>query len=346
MEPRIQYARTPDGARIAYWTLGEGRTFLHLTPGTTACHREWDLPQYRSWFERISEDWRLVRFSDRGEGLSERAMATGSLEERVADLEAVAEKMGPEPFVLFGPWYGGPQAVVYAARHPERVSHLVLWCTFARGLDWMKQPKLQAVRSLVDRDWTVYTEAVAHEILGWAVGEPAHRYAEVLRDSVTPDYVRSFYSQVDQWDVSDYLSRVSVPTLVLHRRQHSLGVEVASNLASAIPNAKLVILEGDSVAPYLGDTESVLNAIEDFAGEAPGVTGEGAASVEAARELLTAREIEVLRLIAAGRSNREIAEALTISINTADRHVSNILTKIGAANRAEAASFAVRNRLA
>jgi pimeloyl-ACP methyl ester carboxylesterase len=340
MEPHLQYATTQDGVKLAFWTLGEGPPFVHLTLGTTAIQGEWTVPGCRRWYERLAENWQLVRFNNRGEGLSDRPAGGRSLEEGVLDLEAVADRLRLNHFVLFAPWYGGPPAIVYAARHPERVSHLILWCTFARGADWLRQPQFQAVTTLADKDWTAYTEAVAHVMFGWSRGEVANRHASILRDSVSPEFIREFYAQVAKWDVSDYLGDISVPTLVLQREQHSLGVEVASSLVAAIPNARLVLLPGESVAPYLEDSDTVVDLVGQF-------TKEAASSIAApADSILTEREVQVLRLVARGRSNRQIADELTISANTVDRHVSNILTKIGASNRAEAASFAVRQGLA
>jgi pimeloyl-ACP methyl ester carboxylesterase len=337
MEPRIQYTKTRDGVNIAFWTLGEGTPFVHVTTGTTASHGEWRMPECRRWYERLADKWKLVRYDNRGEGLSDRSVSVRSLEASVIDLEAVVDQLKLDRFVLFGPWYGGPPAIAYAARHPERVSHLILWCTFARGSEWLRQPQLQAVRSLVDKDWVVYTEAVAHVILGWSEGDPARRYAALLRESVTPEFVQNYYAGLNDWDVSALLARVSAPSLVLHRRQHSLGLDVPRGLAAGIVGARLVLLDGESIAPYLGDTEDVLAVIEAFVGEADSDTLPAG---------LSDREVGVLRLLAAGRSNRQIGDELSISINTVDRHVSNILAKIGATNRAEAASFAVRNKLA
>ncbi len=321
---------------IAFWTLGEGTAFVHLTPGTVG-HGEWEIPECRRWYEGLAHKRKLVRYDNRGEGLSDRKVSGRSLEASVIDLEAVVDRLGLDRFVLFGPWYGGPPAIAYAARHPQRVSHLILWCTFARGSEWLRQPQLQAARSLVDKDWVVYSETVAHVILGWGEGEPARRYAALLRESITPGLVKKWYAEISEWDVSALLPQVSAPTLVLHRRQHSLGLDVPRGLAAGIRNARLVLLDGDSTAPYLGDTEAIVAAIDEFL----------ASGAEAAPPAgLSSREVEVLRLVAAGRSNREIGEELTISQNTVDRHVTHIYTKIGASNRAEAASFAVRNGLA
>ena len=347
MEPRVQYARTGDGVNIAFWTLGKGTPFVHLTPGTTASDGEWEMPECRSWYERLASKWKLVRYNNRGEGLSDREVAARLLEASVSDLEAVVDRLGLDRFVLFGPWYGGPPAITYAVRHPQRVSQLILWCTFARGSDWLRQPQLQAVRSLVGKDWVVYTEAVAHVILGWSEGEPARRYAALLRESVSPEYVQNFYDQVNDWDVSALLPRVSAPTLVLHRRQHSLGLDVPRGLAAGIRNSRLVVLDGNSTGPYLGDTEAILAAIDDFLGE--GETSPRTIQLPGAEDripdVLTMRELEVLRLVAGGRTNSEIAEELVLSIRTVARHITNIYAKIGARGRADATAYAIRRGL-
>jgi len=233
MRPDIRYARTSDGVNIAFWTLGEGRGFVHLTPGTTASHGEWEIPECRRWYEQLASKWKLVRYNNRGEGLSDRVVSAQLLEDSVLDLEAVVDRLGLDQFVLFGPWYGGPTAIAFAARHPERVSHLILWCTFARGSEWLRQPQLQAVRSLVQKDFEVYTEAVAHVILGWSKGEPARHYAALLRESVTPEFVQNFYDQVNDWDISALLPLISAPTLVLHGEQDAVVDPANAELLAA-----------------------------------------------------------------------------------------------------------------
>jgi pimeloyl-ACP methyl ester carboxylesterase/DNA-binding CsgD family transcriptional regulator len=336
-EAQIRYATAEDGKKIAFWTRGSGHPFVHLTLGTTALQGELEIPEFAEWYQELSNRWQLVRFNNRGEGLSDPSPTGRSLEESVADLSAVIDALKLDRITLFAPWYGGPPAIAYAARHPERVASLILWCTFARGSQWLEQPAFQAVISLADKSWIAYTEAVAHAMYGWSRGQVANRHAAILRESVTPEFVQAFYRSVEGWDVSSSLGRISIPTLVLQREQHGLGMEVARALAASIPQARLVGLPGESLAPFLEDRERVVNLIEQFVAET---------SAASAQHGLTEREVQVLRLVAAGRSNREIAEALMISVNTADRHVSNIFAKVGAANRAEAASFAVRNGLA
>jgi class 3 adenylate cyclase len=120
----------------------------------------------------------------------------------------------------------------------------------------------------MDKDWAFYTEATAHSVLGWSAGEPARRYAALIRESVTPEFMAEMViPAMNKFDVTPLLAQVRSPTLVLHRRQYRLPVDVARGLASGIPDARLVLLEGESGAPYLGDMEAVLAAIDEFLGE-------------------------------------------------------------------------------
>jgi pimeloyl-ACP methyl ester carboxylesterase/DNA-binding CsgD family transcriptional regulator len=338
-DPQIRYATTRDGLKLAFWTRGSGRPFVHLTLGTTALQGEFEIPELSRWYGGLAENTQLVRFNNRGEGLSDRPRGGRTLDAALADLEAVMDTLRLEKVVLFAPWYGGPPAIRYAALHPERVSHLVLWCTFARGREWLNQPQFQAVRSLADKDWTAYSEAVAHVMFGWSRGDVANRHAAILRESVTPEFIHDFYADVGQWDASAYLPKITMPTLVMQREQQALGVEVAREMASAIPDARLAVLPGESLAPYLENADGVTQMIREFVEET-------SASPSTRASGLTEREVEILRMVAAGKSNRLIGEELVISINTVDRHVSNILTKISASNRAEAACYAVRHALA
>ncbi len=267
MEPRIQYAKTSDDVNIAYWTLGEGPPLVHMQLAASNIQLEWQIPECRRWYERLAQNRLLVRHDPRGMGLSDRDIPDildMSLEGALLDLEAVVDRLGLDKFALLGPMHSGPPAIAYAARHPERVSHLLLWCTYVRTSEWMRQPKVVASRSLLDKDWQFYTETLARVVLGWSEGEPARRFAELIRESVTPEYLQSAFRAIDGWDVSGLLPQVRSPTLVLHRRQNTLGVDVARRLVSGISNARLALLEGDSGAPYLGDTEAVLRAIDEF----------------------------------------------------------------------------------
>jgi len=265
MEPRIQYAQTADGVSIAFWTLGEGVPFVYM-PQLPFSHiqLQWQYPEMRGWWERLAEKRKLVRYDGRGSGLSDRNVADYSVEAHMLDLQAVVERLGIQRFVLSGPTSAAPVAIAYAVLHPEAVSQLVLWCPWTgRGA------RAQTLRALREGDWELYTEALAHGTYGWSAAEEAHRYAAYVRECATAEAARAIYSALAEFDVATVLSQVRSPTLILHRRQIPLlpGVEVAKDLASGIRDARLALLEGASVLPWVGDEEAVRAAIDEFLGE-------------------------------------------------------------------------------
>src|SRR3990170_5467984 len=268
MEPRIQYAETADGVSIAFWTLGEGPPFVCM-PNVPWSHLEleWQEPRLRRWLERLTERRLVVRYDNRGSGLSDREVTDYSLDAHLRDLEAVVDRLGLETFAVMGPLHSGPAAIAYAARHPELLSHLILWCTYARGADYAAVPQVQAIRALMDKDWDVYRETVAHVGFGWSAGDDARQFAGFIRGSVSRESVQAFREAIDAYDVFDLLPLIRSPALVLHRRRFSLpGVEVARRLTARIPGARLALLDGASAAPFLGDSEAVVGEIAGFLG--------------------------------------------------------------------------------
>jgi len=274
MEPRVQYAQTEDGVSIAYWAMGEGPPLV-VMPNIPLSHveLEWRIPEYRGWYESMLGFSRLVRYDNRGSGLSDRDGSDFSLEAHVRDLSAVADQLGDQPLVLNAPLLVGPVAIAYAARWPERVSHLILWCSFARGADYFQSSSaLQAVHSLRGKDWNIYTEAIAHVALGWEAGEPVRLYAAYMRECVSQEVAGAIFGAAEAFDVSDLLPQIKSPTLILHRRQVAFPpIELSRGLAARIPGARFAVLEGNSLAPFLGDTKSVVRATNDFVleGEEP-----------------------------------------------------------------------------
>jgi len=175
------------------------------------------------------------------------------------------ERLGVQTFVLLGPTNAAPVAIAYATRHPQAVSHLVLWCPWW----WARAAREHTFRAMLQGDWELFTEAAAHAILGWSTGEEAHRLAALFRECVTPETARAIFNALPRFDVAAVLSQVRSPTLILQRRQVTAlpGVEIAKGLASGIPDARLALLEGMSLAPWVGDMEAVLAAIDEFLGE-------------------------------------------------------------------------------
>jgi len=267
MEPRIQYAKTADGVSIAFWTLGEGTPLVWMpTLPSSDIQLEWQNPDQRRWYERLAEKAKLVRYDGRGSGLSDRNVPDYSVDAHMLDLEAVVERLGVQRFVLGGPVGAAPVAIAYAARHPEAVSQLVLWCPWW----WPREPRSHALWALSKRgDWELWTEAAAHAMLGWSTGEEAHRYAAYLRECTTQEAARAIFRALAEFDVMAVLSQVRSPTLILQRRQVAAGpgLEFAKGLASGIPDARLALLEGESLFWWVGDMEAVLAAIDQFLGD-------------------------------------------------------------------------------
>ncbi|MDO8616686.1 MAG: adenylate/guanylate cyclase domain-containing protein [Dehalococcoidia bacterium] len=275
MEPRIQYAKTSDGISIAFWTLGEGEPLVHIAPAFSHLQLEWQIPKIRAWYERLAQRRKLIRYDMRGMGLSQRDMPAYSPESGVLDLEAVVGRLGLDRVALLGPLTGGPLAITYAALNPERVSQLILWCAYARAADWAASPTIQAIRALIDKDLDTYAETTAHLTFGWSAGEEASQFAALIRASSTPESVAMGIRTLNEIDVTPLLSDVRCSALVLHRREmRLLSVDVATGLASRIPQARLVMQEGEAPAPYLGDMEAVAAAIDEFLGEGEEAAGE------------------------------------------------------------------------
>jgi class 3 adenylate cyclase len=264
MEPRIQYAKTSDGVNIAFWTLGEGMPLVEMpTLPWSHIQLEWQNAGYRSFYERLAENRRLVRYDSRGTGLADRDSPRYSLEAFLLDIEAVVQRLALDTLALLGPFTACPVAIAYACRHPETVSRLLLWCPWtpqgARG---------QALRSLRDVDWELFTEAAAHTSVGWSAGEEAHRQALFLRQCTTPQAGRAIHEALAEFDPATFLPRVKSPTLIMHRREMAVvEVEVVKGLAAEIPDSRLALLEGDSLLPWMGDMEAVLAVIDEFLGE-------------------------------------------------------------------------------
>ncbi len=267
VEPRIQYAKTEDGVSIAYWKVGKGLPLV-MTGAVAGALSDAPLPEYAAFLEGLASKFEVVRYDHRGFGLSDRAVADYSLHALVRDLEAVVSRLTCDSFHLFSGFQLGPVAIAFAARHPERVSRLLLWCTWAQGTSAYRSPIARAVVALRDSEWEDFTEASTRLLIGEPEGDTVRRIASGMRNYVTREGWLAFAEAARQYDVADVLSEVQAPTLVLHRRQARFPeLETARDLTSRIPEARLVVLEGQSVVPAVGDVEPLLAAINDFLGE-------------------------------------------------------------------------------
>jgi len=273
VEPPIQYSQTSDGVNIAYWAMGEGAPLVAM-PSMPWSHLqlEWGIPEIAHWYEALGRDKTLVRYDGRGFGLSTRQVDEMSLEAEVLDLEAVVESVGFERFDLYAGLHSGPPAIAYAARNPDRVDHLVLFCSYANGAKYAESPLTQATRPIINHSWDFYSEAVARLLLGWSENEAAERFATLVHDCTTPEMAYRALMATTTYDVTEILPEVETPTLVVQRREllisgsHAVSMERARVLAAGIPGAQLSVNEGTSVAPYLGDADQLVREINAFLG--------------------------------------------------------------------------------
>jgi DNA-binding CsgD family transcriptional regulator/pimeloyl-ACP methyl ester carboxylesterase len=345
MKPEIRYARTSDGVSIAYWSIGKGPVVIDL-PVVPGDHVEkiWDVAEYHNGFLAIAEATTFVKYDARGFGLSDRGVERFSVDDMVLDLEAVVDALQLKRFVLNGWVQSAMPALSYAARHPDRVIALVLRDAFATGAH--RADRVDKILELARSDWEAAARIYADGIPN--VGRIAslkQLHEMVLATATQDDYIR-FTEQSREWDVRDILGDVRMPVLVTNDgnvtpREHSQW------LAAALPNASFVahLPERGEVSPTEQAVEAFVRRVFEAEYRPPRTRPSPAPSSDGAASL-TPRELEVLRLVAAGRSSRQIALELVLSERTVVRHISNIYAKIDAHGRAEATAYAIRHGLA
>lgn len=347
-QPQIQYTTTSDGVRIAHWTVGDGPPLLHMPPMPFShIQKEWENPACRAYYRDLAGDLRLVRYDCRGAGLSDRDVTDFSPDAHARDILSVADRLGLERFALLGFGHSGGVAIRFAANYPERVSHLVLWCSYPRAADYGRGPRVKALQSLMDEDWEFWTRAEAFRLSEYEGGKISNWFVEYVRESVTEAGSKAAVSELRKVDVTALMPKVRAPTLVLHRTGIGpITVEMAREITAAIPDSRLMLFDGTWVVPFIGGgTKEITAAINSFVLETPAAPIAPDAAAGGA-PVLTPRETDVLRLIAAGRTSSEISRELSLSVRTVGRHITNIYTKIGARTRADAAAYALRRRIA
>jgi pimeloyl-ACP methyl ester carboxylesterase len=264
--PTIQFATATDGVRIAWASVGNGPTMVHL-PGVpfSNLEGEWRVPLLQRAHERLAQRLRFIQFDGRGTGRSEREVADVSLEAHLRDLDAVIAAAGSKQVVLLGFYHSALVSIEWAARHPERVRGLILFGGTLRGWDAMRGAGTQALLSLIERDWDTFVESVTHAWLGWPDDEEGRLAAEWFRTSTSPALARATLQAASEADVSAAARRVQCPALVLHRADAQvIPLELTRELAGALPNGRLEILPGSSASLLFESTDDVVDRLVDF----------------------------------------------------------------------------------
>jgi len=249
----IRFCTTSDGVHLAYATIGSGPPLVKASNWLTHLDLEWGSPIWRHWWSALSLHHRVLRYDERGNGMSQRDVHDVSFDTWVADLETVVDAAGLDRFPLLGISRGGPIAIAYAVKHPERVTHLVLYGTFAAGLNHVGKPhELEARRalaSLMRLGWGLKNPAFCKVFTCRFIPEatPEHEqwFDELQRMSTSPANAARLMEVDDDIDVRPLLSRVTTPTLVIHcDRDRVVRPEHGREIAAAIPNARYVSLPG------------------------------------------------------------------------------------------------------
>lgn len=341
---------TTDPVRIAFATSGSGGPTLVAIPGWVShLTFDWATPAIRDYYERLAHGRRLIRYDKRGTGLSDRPAGPAPYEiaVQVEDLRAVLDAAGAQQAVLVGWSEGGPIGLAFAAQYPDRVSRLILYSTAAAWAgenDAAVVERRAALVALVRSDWGFGSRVLADLFLPERDDDHLRWFTEYQRAIMSPQVAACFLEAIYRIDVRALLPAVTMPALVLHRRADTLiAFARGVALAAALPDAQLVALDGDYHAPYFGDSLALTRAIDDYLdpGSAVGPAPNGLAGLPA----LTPRELEVLRLVAEGCPNREIAARLSISPATVARHLANLFAKVGVSTRAAATAYAFRHHL-
>ena len=254
----IRFCVTKDGVRLAYAVAGSGPSFVKASNWLTHLEYEVESPVWKHYLEALASRFTLVRYDERGNGLSDRDISDIRFEDLVTDLEAVVEAVDLDRFPLLGISQGGPIAIEYTVRHPERVSHLIIIGAYARGRLQRGDPGAEREAALFEQlvrvGWGTDDATFRHVFTSQFIpGGTTHQHAwfdDLMRHSVSKEHAVALFRVFADINVTERAAEVSVPTLVLHSRG-DLRVPFAEGrlIASLIPDARLVQLDSDNHLP-------------------------------------------------------------------------------------------------
>ncbi|WP_108163365.1 alpha/beta hydrolase [Saccharospirillum sp. MSK14-1] len=250
----IQFCTAPDGVRLAHLSTGSGPTVVQAGHWITSLTQDWDAPTYSSLYRDLEQNHRLVRYDQRGCGLSDRDIGRFTHDDWVSDLETVVDANQLDRFALFGISQGASVAIEYAARHPERVSHLVLLGGFPvgwrnRSLESARETKAMIDMSMVgwDKDDPIVIRLLAVLLMPNTNISELNWFANYLRDITTQDMARRILYLVGETDVTEHLAKVQAPTLVAHSLgDRAIPVSSSRAIATAVAKAEFLGLESQN----------------------------------------------------------------------------------------------------
>jgi pimeloyl-ACP methyl ester carboxylesterase/DNA-binding CsgD family transcriptional regulator len=334
----------PDAGRIAFAVVGSGPAIVLPAWWVSHVVEDWHFDPMRRFVEGLAAGRMVVRYDRVGTGMSdrERPRQTFTPEFEAATLGAVLDELGLTRVTLMGVSCGGCTAVSFAARWPERVDRLLLYGSYADGHALGPPEARKGMVDLVRSHWGLGSRLLADMFAPSWSSEDRAAFTAIQRACADALVAARLLELIYETDVRDDLPRVRAPALVVHREHdRAMRLRGAREVAALLPRAELVTLPGDAHLPWHGDGDAVLRAVAPFLGiEGPPAPASGAGA--GALGELSAREREVLGLVAQGLSDAQIAECLVISPHTVHRHVANILAKLRLPTRAAAAATAAR----
>jgi pimeloyl-ACP methyl ester carboxylesterase/DNA-binding CsgD family transcriptional regulator len=344
MHTAVQFCAAADGTTLAWAAAGSGPPVLKVPGWLSDVGLDWSGSAWGHWYRELGRGRKLVTWDPRGSGWSSRTPPEISFERLVADLEAVAAAAALGRFALFSSYLGAPLAIAFAARHPDRVSHLVLHGAAAVGplspaAGEAARAEAEAVARLIATSWgrdpTVIDQFFTVQLMPDAGPEVWRALRAHQQRAAAPEMAAQLFRACESADVSAESARVRCPVLVTHSTGDArIGTQAAHDLA-ALLRARFVELASRN--HVLLETEPAWTRwCELLRGFLPCSEAEGGAAGARRAPKLSEREGQVLELLARGLDNPGIAERLFVSEKTVRNYVSTLFAKLGVATRAEA----------
>ncbi|HEU0075637.1 MAG TPA: LuxR C-terminal-related transcriptional regulator [Dehalococcoidia bacterium] len=342
--PPVHYAKTSNGYDIAYTMAGSGPPFVLWPHPFNHQQQLWDGVYREFWLEPLAARFMLIHFDARGLGMSSRGLPEDhTIERYLPDMDTVVRAVAPDHFVAMASYGFWRAAVRYAALHPGMIRALIL---FNPDPPMGPEPNnAHSFESLATMEWEtfLFIQSLSYVLVRARTGSTVDQVKAAVTQT---DYVRMLRAGMTD-DARPWLTRVQAPTLIISERPPGVAEEYnmavsARQIAAAIPRAQLVTVEGMGEAFYSDGSQPSLaiRLVEEFVRDLPAQSQQATSVSPDSIEGLSERELEVLRLIAIGKSNPEIAKELFITRNTVQNHVSSILIKTNLGNRTEAALYA------